>query len=120
MRSFVCICLMIGGLTAATQSNAQILGPLPGFGLPALQTAIGPDGTFYALAPATGSTNQNPSTEVTAFSTSAGTAPKWTAMITGRASQFLPGVASIFVVQNSISGSGRNATLTTSVTLLSA
>ncbi len=120
MRSFFTISVMIGGLMAAMQANAQIVVPLPGFGFPALQTSIGPDGTFYALGPAAGSTNQNPSTEVTAISTTTGTAPKWTATITGRVSQLLPGATTVFVVQSSTSGMGRNTTLTTSVTLLSA
>jgi hypothetical protein len=122
MRSFFCISVMIGGFLA-TQATAQIPAPFPGFGIPALQTAIGPDGTFYALAPATGSTNQNPMTEVTAISTLPVSVtapnPKWMATITGRVSQFLPGATAIFVVQTSTSGSGRNATLSTSLTLLS-
>ena len=95
MRSVFSVALILGGLMAATQADAQIAAPFGGFGVPALQTAIGPDGTFYALAPATGSTYQSPSTEVTAISNSTGTTPKWTATIMGRVSQFLPGATAL-------------------------
>ncbi len=122
MRSFFYIGVISSGLLfAAPLVTAQRLGPIPVFGLnPVDISAIGPDGTFYALAPATGSTGQNPVTGITAISPLSGTAPKWTATLTGLVARFLPGATSVFVVQNSTSGSGRSTTISTSVTLLSA
>jgi len=109
-----------GLLFAAPLVNAQRIGPVPVFGFnPAESSAIGPDGTFYALAPATGTTSQNPIIGITAISTSSDTAPKWTATVTGLVAQFLPGASTVFVVQNSTSGSGRSTAISTSVTLLS-
>ena len=121
MRSVFCIGVILGGMLAAPQVHAQRIGPVPVFGPnPVESSAIGPDGTFCALAPAAGSTSQNPMTEITAITTSAGTAPKWTATLTGRVGQFLPGASTLFVVQNTTSGSGRSTTISTTVTLLSA
>jgi hypothetical protein len=112
--------VLLGGLLAVAQMNAQV----PMFaGLasePVLGSAIGPDGTYYALTAAANSTPQNPSTELLAIGNTGGNAPKWTAILPGRIGQILPGATSVFVVQSVTSGTGRNTTTTTSVQLLAA
>jgi len=81
---------------------------------------IGPDGTYYALVPGTGSTAQSPSTALLAIANTAGTTPKWTATLTGTLGPVLPGETTVFAVQNVTTGNGRHATTTTSILLLSA
>jgi hypothetical protein len=84
-------------------------------------TAIGPDGTYYALVPGTGSTASAPVSELIAVGLTATPTPttKWTANLTGELGAILPGANTVFVVQTVVSGSGRTATRTTSILSLS-
>jgi len=83
-------------------------------------TAIGPDGTYYALVPGTGSTASAPVSELIAAGLTATPATKWTVNLTGELGAILPGANTVFVVQTVVSGSGRMATITTSILSLSA
>jgi hypothetical protein len=102
-------------LSVSTPANAQV--PLIGL-TPTLGSAIGPDGTFYALVPSSTSTRQAPVTELMAISVAGAT--KWTANINGEFSQVLPGVNDVYVVQTTTSGSVRSITVTTSVLVIKA
>jgi hypothetical protein len=121
-----CLGMIYGAfLLAATQASAQRgFFPQPsvnGSGQSQGSTAIGPDGTYYALAPGTGSTTQAPVTELVAVGLSATPATKWTVTLpsSGEYGPVLPGATNVYVVEKVTSGSGRNATTTTSVLLLS-
>lgn len=121
-----CLGMICGAfLLATTQASAQRgfspQPPVNGSGQSQGNTAIGPDGTYYALVPSTGSTVQAPVTELVAIGLSATPATKWTATnLSGELGPVVPGATNVYVVQKVISGSGRNATSTTSVLLLSA
>ena len=95
---------------------SAISGPSHGVG----NTAIGPDGTYYALVPGTGSTASAPVSELIAVGLTATPATKWTADLTGELGAILPGANTVFVVKTVVSGSGRTATSTTSILSLSA
>lgn len=82
--------------------------------------AIGPDGTYYALVSASGSTPQTPMTDLVAIGPPSAPATKWTATLSGEIGQVLPGATDVYVVQTVVTGSGRSATSTTSVLVLSA
>ena len=108
-------------LLASTHVAAQgIFDPLPV--VSAGGTVIGPDGSFYALLPGANSTFQNPSTDLVAVGVggAASSTPKWTATLTGRVGQVLPGSTTVFVVETTTSGSGRNTVSTTAIALYSA
>lgn len=105
-------------LLASGHAAAQgIFDPLP---IVAQESAvIGPDGTYYTLLPGANSTVQSPSTDLVAVGIT-GTGTKWTASLSGRIGQVLPGLTTVFVVETTSSGTGRNTTTTTTVALLSA
>jgi hypothetical protein len=116
---------ILGGVLAAFLSvsvpaNAQgffppiSVNPAPATG----GAVIGPDGTYYVLVPASGSTRQAPVTELMAISVTGNT--KWTATVSGDVGQVLPGATDVYVVQTVTSGAGRSATATTSVLVLNA
>jgi hypothetical protein len=120
-----CLGVMCGTvLFAAVHASAQ--GFLPG--QPAVNAgqsqggpAIGPNGTYYALVPGTGSTPQTPVTELVAVGPPTAPAILWTSSsLKGELGPILPGANIAFVVQTETSGSGRNTTRTTSVLLFSA
>lgn len=107
-------------LSASTEAKAQrffqpvSINPKPLVG----NSVIGPDGTYYVLVPSSTSTLQAPVTELMAISVTGTT--KWTANISGEVGQVLPGVNDVFVVQTVTSGTGRSATITTSVLVINA
>jgi hypothetical protein len=113
-------CLIFSSHAAAQESITSVLtaisGPIHGVGI----TAIGPDGTYYALVPGTGSMASAPVSELIAVGLTAAPATKWTANLTGELGAILPGANTVFVVQTVVSGSGRMATSTTSILSLSA
>ena len=107
-------------LSVSTHANAQGLSPFPPISvtpIPVLAgSAIGPDGTYYALVPSSTSTRQAPVTELMAISVTGVT--KWTTNINGEFGQVLAGLNDVYVVQTATSGSGRNTTITTSVLVI--
>lgn len=110
-------------LLAVAHANAQrIISPAQPVGPIQSQdnTVIGPDGTYYALVPGSGSTMQMPVTDLVAVGPPATPATKWTVNLTGEIGPVLPGTANVYMVQTVVSGSGRSATSTTLVLLLSA
>jgi hypothetical protein len=124
-----CLVVICGALLlTATHASAQPFVP-PAQPAPPIKysgqgsPAIGPDGTYYLLVPATGSTAQMPVTELVAVGLSPTTpanTPKWSVTLSsGEYGPVLPGATNVYVVQKVTSGSGRSAT-TTSVLLLSA
>lgn len=80
-------------------------------------SVIGPDGTYYALVPASTSTRQAPVTELVAIAATTGSI-KWTTDINGEVDQVLPGLNDVYAVQTVSSGSGKSATTTTSVLVI--
>jgi hypothetical protein len=107
-------------LSLSIQANAQGFPPISVSSPPQGQTSsvIGPDGTYYALVPASTSTRQTPVSELVAIAaTTTGTTPKWTTDISGEVGQVLPGMNDVYVVQTLISGSGKSTTSTTSILL---
>jgi len=102
-------------LAAAPATAQGIIGPVPP--LFSGGTAIGPDGTYYAVVPGPNSTFQSPVTELMAVGL--GATPKWTYTLTAQVGQVLPGATSVFVVETTFTGSGRSLTNTTSVLVLS-
>lgn len=83
-------------------------------------TAIGSNGTYYALVPGTGSTPQTPVTDLVAIGPPTAPAQLWiSSSLMGELGPVLPGANTVFVVQTVVSGSGRSATSTTSVLLFS-
>jgi len=108
---------------AAGVASAQDIFPSPVIkisGQSQGSPAIGPDGTYYALAPASGSTPQTPMTDLVAIGPPSAPATKWTVSLGGEVGQVLPGATDVYVVQTIVTGSGRSATSTTSVLVLSA
>ena len=106
-------------LLVSAHANAQgifksILTPAVG------ETTIGPDGTYYAVVAGTGSTVQAPVTDLMAVGLAATPATKWSVTLNGHVGQVLPGATTVYVVETTTSGTGRNATITTTVALLSA
>lgn len=85
-------------LLASGHAAAQgIFDPLPNV---AQESAvIGPDGTYYTLLPGANSTVQSPSTDLVAVGIT-GTGTKWTASLSGRIGQVLPGSTTVFVGRN--------------------
>jgi hypothetical protein len=117
----ICAACLIFSFQAAAQGPissipSAISGPPQGVG----NTAIGPDGTYYALVPGTASTASAPVWELIAVGSTATPATKWTANLTGELGTILPGANTVFVVKTVVSGSGRTATSTTSILSLSA
>jgi hypothetical protein len=117
----ICVACLIVSSHAAAQGRispipSPILGPRVGAG----NTAVGPDGTYYALLPETGTTASAPAWELIAVGLTATPATKWTANLTGELGAILPGANTVFVMQTVFSGSGRTATSTTSILSLSA
>jgi hypothetical protein len=111
----ICAACLIFSSHAAAQGHSALLSPILGPGTGVGNTAIGPDGTYYALVPGTGSTASAPVSELIAVSLTATPATKWTANLTGELGAILPGANTVFVVQTVVSGSGRTATSTTSI-----
>jgi hypothetical protein len=112
----ICAACLIFSSHAAAQGPissifSAISGPSHGVG----DTAIGPDGTYYALVPGTGSTASAPAWELIAVGVEATPPTNWTANLTGELGAILPGVNTVFVVQTVVTGSGRMATITTSI-----
>jgi hypothetical protein len=105
-------------LLASAHANAQIVINPISFLQPE-SSVIGPDGTYYALVPGAGSTFQSPASQLIAVSP-AGKGTAWTADLNARVTQVLPGATTVFVVETAISGTGRNATSTTTIALVSA
>jgi hypothetical protein len=105
-------------LWVSVAANAQSLLLPIGVNSSPVSSVIGPDGTYYALVPSSASTRQAPVTELMAIGVTGAT--KWTANISGEVGQVLPGVNDVFVEQTVITGSGRSATITTSVLVLNA
>jgi hypothetical protein len=117
----ICGAFLLATTNASAQRGISPQPPVNGSGQSQGSTAIGADGTYYALVPGTGSTMQTPVTDLVAIGTSATPATKWTATLpSGEFGPVLPGTTNVYVVQKVISGSGRSATSTTSVLLLSA
>jgi hypothetical protein len=107
---------------AAVVASAQPIAPgqlLKASGPNQGSNAIGPDGTYYALVPAAGSTMQTPMTDLVAIGPPSAPATKWSATLSGEIGQILPGTTDVYVVQTVVTGSGRSATSTTSVLVLS-
>ena len=104
-------------LSVSAQANAQGFSPFPLIGVTPVSVStgsvIGPDGTYYALVPGSTSTRQAPVTELMAIGVTGAT--KWTANINGEFGQVLAGLNDVYVVQTTISGSGRSTTIATSV-----
>jgi hypothetical protein len=94
--------------------------PIPVPSLGAGNTAVGPDGTYYALVRGTSSTASAPVSELIAVGLTTVPGTKWTANLTGELGAILPGANTVFVVQTVVSGVGRTATSTTSILSLSA
>ncbi len=118
MKAFAAIsaAFVLLSVPAAAQG---IFDPLPNVIQGGGSTVIGPDGTYYALVPGASSTPQSPSTDLVAVGVT-GSGTKWTATLSGRVGQVLPGATTVFVVESTTSGTGRNSTTTTTVALLSA
>ena len=117
----ICAAFLLAAMHAGAQGffpPSNVITPIKGPGQGS--TAIGPDGTYYALVPGTGSTMQTQTTDLVAIGPPSAPATKWTVSLSGELGQVLPGATNVYVVQTKISGSGRSATATTSVLLLSA
>ncbi len=125
MLSKRCLGLICGAfLFAAAHANAQGIfrgQPVIGAGPGQVSSAIGPNGTYYALVPGNGSTMETPVTELVAIGPPSAPAQLWSVpSISGQVSAVLPGANTVFVVQTVTSGTGRSTTTTTSVLLYSA
>jgi len=117
----ICAAFLIFSFHATAQGPiSSLFSALSGSSHGVGSTAIGPDGTYYALVPGTGSTASAPVSELIAVGLTATPATKWTANLTGELGAILPGANTVFVVQTVVSGSGRMATITTSILSLSA
>jgi hypothetical protein len=114
------VCLAFSSHAAADGLITSVLSALSGPNQTGPNTAIGPDGTYYALVPGSNSTLSMPSSELIAVGVTATPATKWTATLTGEIGAILPGANTVFVVQTVITGSGRTATSTTSILSYSA
>jgi len=113
-------CLIFSSHATAQGPISSIFSAFSGASYGMGNTAIGPDGTYYALVPGTGSTPSAPVSELIAVGVTATPATKWTANLTGESGEILPGANTVFVVQTVVSGSGRMATFTTSILSFSA
>ena len=109
----ICAACLIFSSHVAAQGPISIFSGLSGPGHGVGNTAIGPDGTYYAVVPGTGSTASAPVSELIAVGLAA--TPKWTANLTGQVGTILPGANTVFAEQTVVSGSGRTATVTTSI-----
>jgi len=119
----ICAACLIFSSYAAAQGPiiSSVLSAISGPSQAVGNTAIGPDGTYYALVPGNGSTASAPVWELNAVGLAATPATKWTsANLTGQLGAILPGANTVFVVQTVVSDSGRTATSTTSILSLSA
>jgi hypothetical protein len=113
-------CLIFSSHAAAQGPISTILSMVSGPSQGVESTAIGPDGTYYAVVPGTGGTASAPVSELVAVGLTATPATKWTATgLTGQLGPILPGANTVFVEQTVVSGSGRSATSTTSILLFS-
>jgi len=111
--------ILASALFLSTQAHAQRIPAIPVLpigGQVQTSPAIGPDGTYYVVAPGTGNTLEAPVSELEAVGLT-GNGTKWTKTINGNINSVLPGQNTVFVVQTTTTGSGRTSTTTTSVLL---